>query len=357
MTRSLFALMLAVCAATFGCGREEAPPEPPTIFIPGDPPPPPACNAITASGCEAGEKCTHVYLDPIQEYGGSACAPDGALAIGEACTESALGEADECAAGGFCFRDTCAEICTIDPDTCGAGTLCGLFSSLFREPENNGIGLCSPVCNPVLQNCEEDEGCYLRGLNGLAACTRVPAEAANRFQDDICLGPAAQQCYSNGCGAGFDTFGISNRCQQFCTPADTGIGQLDNLRGDVNGVQCGDYDESAGEAAGTECRFFNSIIQVEPGQIPPNSLGICLSSAFRSGANLGSCETHDLNAPFTTENVNNGTYVLGCEPFTDQASSAWNSPEMKAIQDKLLLQLEERYGAPLAYDLPATTEE
>ena len=356
MSRCVFALMLVVCAGLVACGGDPEEPDPPVVFIPGDPPPPPACTVMTADGCEAGEKCTHVYLDPIQEYGGSACAQDGTLGLGEACEPSALGEADDCAAGGFCFRNVCTEICTVDPDTCNPGTLCGLFSSLFREPNNNLVGLCSPVCNAVQQNCPEDDGCYLRSLDGLASCTRVPAEAANRFQDDVCLGPAADQCYSNGCGRGFGTFFIGNRCHQFCTPAATGIGQLDNIRGDVNGVQCGDYHESAGEAAGTECRFFNSVVAFDPVDLPPNSLGICMSSTFREAVQRGSCETHDLDAPFTTENVENGTYVLGCEPFTDQAGALIPDPELRAFRDSLLLQMEEYTGVPMAFELPATTQ-
>ena len=118
MNRWVFAFVLAACAVSVACGGEEEPPEPPVVFIPGDPPPPPSCNAATADGCDAGEKCTHVYLDPIQEYGSSACAPDGELAIGEACEPSALGEADDCVAGAFCFREVCTEICSVDPDTC-----------------------------------------------------------------------------------------------------------------------------------------------------------------------------------------------------------------------------------------------
>ena len=358
MKRWAVPLMLAMGVAMFACGGED-PPDPPTVFIPGPAPAPPSCDAITHGGCEAGEKCTLVYLDPFQEYDVSACTADGTLAIGEPCTESALGEPDQCAAGSFCFRETCTEVCTFvdDGDTCGPNTICGLFSSLYNDQAEQ-VGLCAPICDPVTQNCPLDDGCYMREINGLSSCTRVPAEAAMRYQDDRCLGPGPDTCYSNGCARGFGTFLLSTgTCMQFCDPVDLGIGQLDDIRGDANGVKCGDYHESAGEMNNTECRYFNGILEFEPGNIPPNSLGICMSESFMQGTGLGSCTTHDLNAAYTPENVENGSYVLGCEPYTDQVSATGRVPEeLRAIKRAIGQQMGvgQVYVEPLAeqLDLP-----
>lgn len=325
MSRWAVLSLLVVSMGMIACGGDEQTQAPIVVFIPMEDPPPPPCDALTNEGCEAGEKCTFVYVDPEQAFGRSACVPDdGMLEIGDDCELSALGVADGCRAGSMCLRGKCTEICSVDPDDlseCSPGTVCGRFSSIFNDQVNENIGLCSPTCNAVFQSCEDPEqGCFLLDTTGLASCTRVPQEASTRFQDDECYGPGAGLCYRNGCARGFDTWG-TGLCMQFCQPMESGIGALEGIRGNPEGITCGEYnpDATPEEIAMTECRFYNAIAQQQPGMLTPPSLGICMTQAVREANSLGSCATHDLNAPFTQENVNNGTYVRGCEPSTDQA--------------------------------------
>jgi hypothetical protein len=342
MNRLALIAFLTVPALTAACGEEPVLPLP-ALTIPSDPPPPPECDALDNESCAAGEKCTFVYLDPDSTYGKTKCVPDGLLAVGAECEVSSVGVADECVAGSFCLRGVCRDICTADPDDCIGDTLCSRFSSIFRDQTVDNVGLCTPLCDPVIQDCAIDEGCYLRDASGTAACSRVPTGALDRVQDQVCYGPGPNTCYLNGCARGFDTFlGITPLCMQFCTPAPTGLDpvngdQLDGLRGDPGGIQCGVYDDSAGEAANTECRYFNGILNIDDGVYPPDSLGLCISESIRDAANLGSCTTHDLNTPYTQENVDNGTYVRGCESYLDQQGARWETPEAAAERGRLVI--------------------
>lgn len=342
MKRLALIAFLTVPAVATACGEDPVPPRP-AIIIPADATPPPACDALTNEGCAAGEKCTFVYLDPDSTYGKTRCAPEGTLDVGAECAVSAVGVADECVSGSFCLRGVCRAICSTEPDDCAGDTLCSRFSSIFRDQPLDNVGLCTPTCDPVIQDCAPDEGCYLRDVRGTASCSRVPGGALDRVQDEVCYGPGPNTCYLNGCARGFDTFlGITPLCMQFCTPAPTGLDavngdQLDSLRGDPGGIQCGAYDASAGEVANTECRYFNGILTVEDGIYPPNSLGICVSESIREAGNLGSCTTHDLNAPYTQENVDNGTYVRGCESYLDQQGARWETPEAAAERRRLVI--------------------
>jgi hypothetical protein len=231
-----------------------------------------------------------------------------------------------------------------------------LFSDFF-EDLGDTVGACTPTCDPVMQTCPDPQACYLIDWSGEGTCAAVPTGAATQVQDLTCYGPRAGVCYLNGCAKGFSTFGVvwngftEAKCMQMCTPAASGIDMLDYVTGNPNGKVCGDYDPSAGEIANTECRFFNAMLG-SMGAETPDVLGICLSENARTVIGIGSCATHDLTAAPTPENVDNGTYVIGCEPWQDLVAMAARNggklpdyiiAKQKEIQEKLL----KYYGAEL----------
>lgn len=293
-----------------------------------------ACDPVSQTGCRDGDKCTWVTVseDPLQ--GRTLCRPDGTVELGDPCEEGELDQADDCKAGGLCLHGVCTQICSREPDSCTQGDRCSLFANVFEDQTDASglpaVGACRATCDPVMQTCEGEEACYLADWTGAGACAVVSPEAATRVQDQPCLGPEPDRCYQDGCARGFDSFGIvfdeydHGVCTQFCTPAATGVDpingpQLDNIRGNPDGVVCGAYDPSAGEEADAECRYFNALLQTvfQDGLATPDWLGMCMSEEFRVTLDLGSCTTHDLSAEPTPENVDNGTYVIGCEPIDD----------------------------------------
>jgi hypothetical protein len=333
MQRLAFPLLLifVVMAAACGGGNDGG-----EIIIdtPDSAPVEESCNPVAQSGCLDGEKCTWVEVSENPALGRTQCMPDGTVTLGDPCLPAGLNEGDECRAGGHCIAGVCTPVCSRTPDSCGEGFLCNLFENLFDDLE--GIGACRPLCDPVLQDCPEGEACYLAEWTGEGTCGVVFPDVTTKTQDETCFGPSPDTCYLNGCARGFDTFGVrwngfdSGVCMQFCTPATTGLDpvngdQLDYIRGNPNGVSCGDYDVSAGEIANTECRFFNALI-LDDGVDTPDALGVCISEATRTALGMGSCTTHVLDAEPTTENVDNGTYVLGCESIQDLLAPAASRP-------------------------------
>jgi hypothetical protein len=260
-----------------------------------------------------------------------------------------VGQTDECRAGSHCINNTCTAICSANPETCPDGERCSLYANFF-EDQVAPIGACTPTCDPVMQTCPADQACFLADWTGVGTCGFVPTGAQTKVQDQACYGPQVGVCYANGCAKGFSTFRVTwpdistePQCMQMCTPAASGIGQLDYVTGNPNGIVCGAWDVSAGEIANTECRYFNNIL-LGDGAATPDLLGICLSETARNAIDLGSCTTHDLAIEPNQTNVDNGTYVLGCEPWSDlTAAAARNGGQMpeyiikkqREIQEKL----------------------
>jgi hypothetical protein len=322
---------------------------------------PQLCDPVAQTGCGDGEKCSWEVLSEDPPAGRSACVADGNVDVGGPCLRAMPGGTDECRGASHCINGTCTAICSRDPDSCAAGTQCTLFENFFDDQVDNTttpptplVGACMPICDPVMQTCPADQACFLTDWDGEGTCGFVPGPAEASVQDTACFGPASGGCYLNGCARGFSTFFLnwvgvgfpSSLCVQMCTPATAGIGMLDYIMGNPNGAVCGAYDVSAGEIANTECRFFSSVVGDAN---VPDPLGICLSENVRTTLELGTCATHDIDAAPTQENVDNGTYVLGCESITDQiAMAAKNGGKLPehiiAKQKEIRQKLIEYYG-------------
>ncbi len=103
----------------------------------------PACNVLTQTGCNPGEKCAWIQSPPT--IGHIGCAPDGSVAIGDACSYNPPPMAwDNCSTGNACEAGICRQIC--DPHggapQCEAGYACTVYHDFFGF---------AGVCDPAMQ--------------------------------------------------------------------------------------------------------------------------------------------------------------------------------------------------------------
>lgn len=144
---------------------EEGTTEPPSNFL-ATPDGGPRIECDTwAQDCPAGYKC-----NPWASSGGSvhdaakcvAMVPNPAK-IGEPCTmgQDALDGVDTCGVGAMCWWDgfgsdigICREFCT------GSDSNWACADPQFRCGGNRFFPICLPSCCPLLQDCDDGEGCY-----------------------------------------------------------------------------------------------------------------------------------------------------------------------------------------------------
>ena len=169
------------------------------------------CNPVAQTGCAVGEKCALILDDPDSGAGHVGCVADGTQAVGAACTEPTVaGGADNCLAGGDCYRGTCNEICTTVNDQCADGT-CVTFQDGNGNPIP--IEICLPSCDLLAQDCVgEGTGCYLAGepvcVGAGSANLGEPCAAANACMVGmVCVGSDMGGFFCRGfCGPWMDCF-------------------------------------------------------------------------------------------------------------------------------------------------------
>lgn len=110
--------------------------------------------------CPKGQKCTSYVSTPGQKTVDSTHCVDviGDDQFGETCDR--MEDNDTCAAGFFCMTDVsghtgpgvCLEYCVVN-EPCEFGGECFAF--------NDGtLPLCEELCDPLLQDCPGEQGCY-----------------------------------------------------------------------------------------------------------------------------------------------------------------------------------------------------
>lgn len=268
---------------------------------------PDACNPVSQTGCDAGEKCAQFIESREPFLARTTCVPDGDASEGEACmigdgSEEATG-ADNCEAGLACSGGACVGICSTDDlTTCGEDESCVLYENTFDDVGNDNIGLCAPACDPTTQTLLEDGtggdvpcpnggGCYLSVSLGTSSCARVPAQAEGLTMDDACYGPTTDSCYLNGCDAGYQAFwtdpsGVADSalCAAFCNHVDTYVedGTLEgNLIGEAGGTQCAGGVVAGGQGQGDNPYSCRSIQWF--GDAVRTGWGICASNQIELG--------------------------------------------------------------------------
>jgi hypothetical protein len=290
-----------------------------------------ACNPVSQTGCEAGEKCTWVVYSEEPALGKTECVADGAVDKAGACTVGEPGAAtgfDDCKAGLYCVNGACSDICTqTDATTCDDGFACVIYADTFDDlGDDSTVGLCAPTCNPVTQDCEiEGQACYLLISDGAGTCAGVPAAAATQEQGDTCYGPMAGSCYLNGCNKGYQAILLATAgsddavCGAFCSPVNTYVDNPDT--NDVDGGDPANCGVARVMQADQGCGFIQSIFAgsdtFDPSIISVD-YGICYN-----GAEWGKCDAYD---PLAMVQVYNDKYAM--EPGDDMAKAAAANAEL-----------------------------
>jgi hypothetical protein len=209
-----------------------------------------------------GEKCMPWANDGGNAWNATRCSPvdRNPAQVGDPCTVEGSGVSgiDNCAISSMCWN--------VDPETnmgqCVAFCSGSEANPVCEDPQtscsilNEGtLILCLPNCDPLLQDCQEGEGCYV--TNDTFSC--VPDAGGE-------MGAFGEGCeFLNVCDPGLfcanpdgvpDCAGSIGCCSSFCDFSDP--------------------DASAacpGAAGGQECVLF-----YEEGQAPPGyeDVGVCL---------------------------------------------------------------------------------
>lgn len=179
---------------------------------------PPPCDTYTQD-CARGEKCT------VFSYGGGGAwdatkcvAVTGDKKPGEVCIaeDGGYSGVDDCEKGAICWdvdlmgMGTCRAFCTGAPEapTCAIGWVC---------QSGRLMGFCIPLCDPLLQDCPDDDFCIANGYyfecsvdgSGDAGKANDPCWLADDCDKGLaCVNAPAS---SAACDQGFE-----NCCQPFC---------------------------------------------------------------------------------------------------------------------------------------------
>jgi hypothetical protein len=176
--------------------------------------------------CPEGQKCVAYDSMATNYWDANKCVdePMNAGAVGDPCNidmgESVFSGLDNCSKGTICLNfdfatgqgGTCTAYCG-EGNTCGEGELC-------LESANEGVlPVCLQSCDPLLQDCEDMQGCYGDSTFGGFICfTPDPGEN---------IGDDNSPCeYTNACLAGFSCqaaetvegcMGAMGCCTPFCS--------------------------------------------------------------------------------------------------------------------------------------------
>jgi len=181
----------------------------------------PACD-VFAQDCPEGEKCSAYASNGATFWNNTKCVPAGTQAPGQSCTAEGGGISgiDDCQLGAMCWdtdggsQGTCVALCTgtEDKPVCAADDACAIA--------NEGVlNLCLPVCDPLAQDCADDEVCVAIGEvfvcidddSGDTGVANDPCTALNACDQGLaCVSQdAAIECPpQTGC------------CQPFCDTTD-----------------------------------------------------------------------------------------------------------------------------------------
>jgi hypothetical protein len=258
---ALFAGLMAACG---GGGK------PPVVIIDSptndDSMPPLACNPLTQTGCNPGEKCTWITDQVMpQEVGHIGCAPDGTVALGGACTDGPPGPQgfDNCVKSTICVNAECKQIC--DPQAAPAASgcdpqhACNRYSGLFESGGMTVAGACDPACDPLTQAllagsgnltacgstnpASPNKGCYTGDFE-VFSCAGVPSNPDVKLNTDRVapLTNAAGQAFINGCAPGYVPFffemtgSMKVLCTGLCAPGDISSANATEV-GNAQGTQ------------------------------------------------------------------------------------------------------------------------
>lgn len=146
------------------------------------------CDLVTQN-CAGANGCTYAQLPDGGV--GRACMPAGTATEGQTCSQTVA-----CGKGLLCLGGKCSRLCYTDANCTGGGQCIGGVT-VPGSPEIPLTCVTLTSCDPLAQNCQAGEGCYLT-QTGPACVTAgtVPAGQAcsqtsgNCTPGNICLLPA-----------------------------------------------------------------------------------------------------------------------------------------------------------------------
>ena len=204
--------------------------------------------------CPAGQKCAAWANDGGGSWNALKCVPiaEDPKAVGEACTAEGSGVSgiDDCELGAMCFD--------VDPET-NEGTcyafcmgsealpVCLDASSQCNITGEGILTLCLPSCSPLLQDCNEGEGCYPVD-EGFTCAPDVSGPDAGLYGDDCeFINVCDTGLFCDELGGVPNCMGSLGCCNAFC---DVSVADPDAVCPDV--------------AQGQTC-----VAWYEPGTAPP----------------------------------------------------------------------------------------
>jgi hypothetical protein len=122
---------------------------------------------VWAQDCQRGEKCMPWANDGGPLWNATRCTPldPDPADVGEPCNAEGSGVSgiDDCALGAMCWgvddmnAGTCVDMCMgseANPTCANPETSCAIGY-------NGAVIVCLPICDPLLQDCVDGDGCYL----------------------------------------------------------------------------------------------------------------------------------------------------------------------------------------------------
>jgi len=149
--------------------------------------------------CPEGQKCTASNVMTGDFWNKNVCTPImGTKTLGESCDvlgQELGGGADDCDLGLICLQfapDGTDGICT---SFCNADSQCDAPKDIC-VPVNEGIlPICLSTCDPLIQDCPFDQGCYGDMMGELFICFKPDPQSGGMDNDDC--------AFDNACVAGF----------------------------------------------------------------------------------------------------------------------------------------------------------
>ena len=185
---------------------------------------------VLKQDCAPGEKCTAWNDDGGMSWNATKCVPvTGDKLPGEVCMTDggATSGIDNCEAGAMCWdveangMGICRALCTGTPDA----PVCELGFQCFVTSGESLIFVCLPPCDPLLQDCPDDDLCLPSGdrffclpdASGDMGKTNDPCEFQNACDKGlVCLSTpsASSACMpgSQGCCQPFCDFTAMDKC-------------------------------------------------------------------------------------------------------------------------------------------------
>lgn len=173
--------------------------------------------------CPEGQKCT-AWGDSGGAWNANKCVEDGGnLVPGDVC-EAEGGKytgVDQCEKGSICWlmdndgtNGTCLEFCM--GDACGNGQVCTVYN-------NGSLPLCLDRCDPLVQDCPNDLGCY-SGPGNDFLCLKPANEEGQGQRGSACNGSVNVCLPGLFCGAAGRVDGCPDTacCTNFCSVSDGG---------------------------------------------------------------------------------------------------------------------------------------